>query len=183
MNTYRVINSLDDTSMHGVQISNEIPYQIEFRNYITNHSQPKQVLDFLYIDTYSVLPELSRSTPPGSYRETDEFCLNKFVGLTKKAFDSLKDLLLLNKGEKVVEFYFERKPFYVIVPPAILPDLEINFRDYHQISEAYEKASSMRPEDFHYYRYTKFDTLCLVTDEFINRANQAKLTGLKTAGN
>lgn len=163
MQYYSIINIQGDDTMHGVQISFQKPYQIEFRNANTKKGKPQKILDFIYISTEILGPCTSIVSIMNNNKTFKGISLSYFVGLSEKAFKDLNDLLLLDRGSEIFDFYFEEKPFYIIVPP-VYPS---------------EENASVQSQDLHFFRASTFDQYINVSDMFVARVHEKKLRGLK----
>lgn len=171
---YRFSCTLSDKAMSAILINYTEPYQIDFRNNMATQSKPKIIFDFINIGfpmhfSSSYMPDLK----PKEYSMNRilKAKLEKYPAMSEKAFHALEEFLLLDQGSKVYRFYFEQKPFSIIVPPTLMSD------DLERSAENYENALKNLPENWSYFRLHSQDRYLCTTQKFVDRVSQDHLKG------
>lgn len=165
--------SFSSKYMYATVISDDAPFQIEFENELATQSNPRNIPDIVHLVTYTPLiatPSLEDAHKAFGFNPA-LFYLRNYPLFSEKTFNILKDLFFLDVNQSLVTYYFEHKPFFQVIPPAVIKD------EVKATPQERRKALEKKPEHWHYFRLLASDEVALISDTFQTRIQENKLTG------
>jgi hypothetical protein len=156
-------------------INQSEPYQIDFM--VNDFGRASSLKPVSVYDCFSMrgftlnFPVIRRQDSiPNQTREIElDSSSSGFFLMNERAFDALKELLLLDQGSQLFVFYFEQKPFYMVIPPVLLTPEQETLDEW---------SKEWVPDLWHFFLISSKSNRPFVDQVFVDAVHKSGVTGI-----